>query len=129
MIDGKSIVAIAVTAIALVAFVAWGYPQYHVYTQTLSGQAKLKEAESSRQILTQEAHAKMESAKLLAAAEVERAKGVAEANKIIGDSLKGNDSYLRYLWLQSLDNAKATVIYIPTESNLPILEAGKRPKE
>jgi len=105
----------------------WGYPQYHVYEQGLAGQAKLREAEFSRQVLTQEAHAKMESAKLLAEAEVERAKGVAAENKIIGDSLHNNESYLRYLWIQGLEHAGVTVVYVPTEANLPILEAGKRP--
>ena len=103
-----------------------GCPHYHVYQQRLAGQAKLAEAESSRQIATQEAHAKMESAKMLAQAEIERAKGVAEANKIIGDSLKGNEDYLRYLWIHNLESGSNSVIYIPTEAGLPILEAGKR---
>ncbi len=44
----------------------------------------------------------MESAKHLADAEVIRAEGVAKANKIIGDSLKDNEGYLRYLWIQGL---------------------------
>ena len=72
--------------------------------------------------------AKKESAQLLADAEVTRAEGVAKANKIIGDSLKGNESYLRYLWINGLsEKDNNTVIYVPTEANLPILEAGKRP--
>ncbi len=68
----------------------------------------------------------MESAKSLAMAEVERAKGVAEANQIIGESLKGNESYLRYLWIQGLQYGSSEVIYIPTEANLPILEASRK---
>lgn len=70
--------------------------------------------------------ASQEAAQHLAQAEIERAKGVAEANKIIGDSLKGNEAYLRYLWIHSLENTQNSVIYVPTEANLPILEAGKR---
>lgn len=73
-----------------------------------------------------EAEAKQEAATALAAAEVERAKGVAEANKIIGDSLKGNDAYLRYLWVLGLTDGSSETIYIPTEANLPILEATRR---
>ena len=65
----------------------------------------------------------MESAKLLAQAEVERAKGVAEANRIIGDSLKGNESYLRYRWIEGLQTNQMQVIYVPTEANLPLLES------
>lgn len=120
--------AIFLTIVAVASFLLWGMPMYRVWEQRLAGMAKLAEAESSRQIATQEAHAKMESAKMLAAAEVERAKGVAEANKIIGDSLKGNDMYLKYLWLQGLEHTHNSVIYIPTEANLPLLEAGKRPE-
>lgn len=92
------------------------------------GEAELLEAESSKKIAVETARAQLESAKLLAQAEVERAKGVAEANKIIGDSLKANEAYLRYLYLTNLEKAEAkgTVIYVPTEAGLPILEAGKR---
>ena len=58
-----------------------------------------------------------------------RAKGVAQANQIIGESLKNNESYLRYLWITEVANNQkgATVVYVPTEANMPILEAGKRP--
>lgn len=93
----------------------------------MAGQAELRQAESNRQIQTLEARAKQESAGALAEAEVARAKGVAQANKIIGDSLKNNEGYLRYLWVQSLQEGGNDVIYIPTEANIPILEAGRRP--
>ena len=56
---------------------------------------------------------------------VERAKGVAEANKIIGESLNGNEAYLHYLWLHGLETGNNDVIYVPTEANLPIMEAGR----
>lgn len=72
----------------------YSYPKYQVYSSDLAGQAQLKEAESNRKIIILEAEAKKESAALLAEVEVTRAKGVAEANKIIGDSLKNNESYL-----------------------------------
>lgn len=103
-----------------------GIPKYIVYCSTLSGEARLREAESSKKIAIEEAKAKMESAQMLAKAEVERAKGVAEANKIIGESLKGNESYLHYLWIDSLHDTNADVVYIPTEAGLPILEAQRK---
>jgi regulator of protease activity HflC (stomatin/prohibitin superfamily) len=96
-----------------------------VYVQENVGKADLAEAEFSRKTKIAEAKARHESAKYDAQAEIERAKGVAEANRIIGSSLKNNDAYLRYLWIQHLDEGNQ-VIYIPTEGNLPILEAGKR---
>ena len=74
----------------------------------------------------EEAKARLESAKFESQAEIERAKGVAEANRIIGDSLKGNEAYLRYLWIQGLQDGSSETIYIPTEANLPIMEATRR---
>ena len=97
-----------------------------VWRMDYSGRALLKKAENERKVQIEDAKAKLESAKLHAKAEIERAKGVAEANQIIGSSLKGNESYLRYLWIQTLNNDSNDVIYIPTEGNLPILEAGQR---
>lgn len=105
------------------------YPQYGVYKQTLDGKAELAKATQNRQIRIQESRAKLEAASLDAQSEIERAKGVAEANKIIGDSLKGNEAYLRYLWIQGLqEGATPQVVYVPTEAGLPILEAGKMAK-
>lgn len=113
----------------LLILIAWllfaGTRIYDVWAQGKEGEAELAKAESNRQIKTLEARAFEESAKYLAQAEVIRAKGVAEANKIIGDSLKENEGYLRYLWITSLECKNKEVIYVPTEANLPILEAGR----
>jgi len=114
-----------VIATAFLAAAMAGCPAYNVWQQGMAGAARLKEAESSRRIAVQEAEAKRDSAKLLADAEVERAKGVAKANEIIGLSLKGNEVYLHYLWIHGLQETKSDVIYVPTEANLPILEAGR----
>lgn len=121
----RSGIVIAASVLTLVVVAFWAWPNYQVYSQRLSGEAKLKEAESSRQILVEEAKAKKESAKMLAEAEIERAKGVAEANRIIGDGLKGHGEYLVYLWIQTLGDKENHVIYVPTESNIPILEASR----
>lgn len=115
-------------AVLLVALYMWGCPQWRVYNREMTGRAELAQAASNRQIRTLEAQAQMEAAKHLAQAEIERAKGVAEANRIIGESLRGNEDYLRYLWIHNLETAQASgsqVIYIPTEANLPILEASR----
>jgi regulator of protease activity HflC (stomatin/prohibitin superfamily) len=104
----------------------WGYPRYRVYEQEMVGKAKLAEAESSKLVAVQDAKAKLESSKMLAQAEVERAKGVAEANRIIGQSLENNEAYLHYLWIHNLELGNNEVIYIPTETGLPIFEAGGR---
>lgn len=103
---------------------------YNVYSQRMEGQALLAHAQSSKEVAVAEAKAKMESAELLAEAEVARAKGVAQANQIIGESLKNNEAYLRYLWITDVagQNSEKTVVYIPTEANLPILEASRNGK-
>ena len=100
-----------------------GWPQYRVYQQRLSGEAALAEAQSSRQVAILEARAKKESAVSLAEAEVIRAEGAAKANKILQDSLGGPEGYLRYLQIQALEDAKAQLIYVPTEAGLPVTEA------
>lgn len=113
----------------LVTMSMWGCPQYGVYKQRLDGEAQLAHAHASRQVQIQDAQSKFEAAKSLAMAEVERAKGVAEANKIVGESLKNNEAYLRWLWIANLEKAEGNgsqVIYVPTEGGLPILESGKR---
>ena len=114
---------------ALVTLGMWGCPQYAVYQQRLHGAAILAHAQSSREVAVAEAKAKMESAELLAQADVLRATGAAKANVIIGESLKNNEAYLRYLWIQNLENSKEhQVIYIPTEAGIPILEASRLKK-
>ena len=53
--------------------------------------------------------------------EVARAEGVAQSNKIIADSI--SEGYLRYRWIEGLQTNQMQVIYVPTEGNLPIMEA------
>lgn len=123
----------AAGTIILVAFGAMvlfgglvGCPHYNVYLSEMGGKAEAMKAEQNRRILVTEAQAKLDAAKLTNQAEIERARGLAEANMLIGDSLKGNEAYLRYLWIQNIGNQNADIIYVPTEAGLPILEAGKR---
>lgn len=114
--------------LSLISFVFTGcgiWPPYRVWEQRQEGEADYAKAESTRKIAVLEAQAALESAKLKAQAEIERAKGVAEANKIIGTSLHNNEVYLKYLWVTNMTNNQKETVYIPTEANIPILEAGK----
>jgi regulator of protease activity HflC (stomatin/prohibitin superfamily) len=119
----SNVVVIGLLTVLTIGGLAFGLPQYGVYTKTLNGKAQLQEAEFTRQVAVLEAKAKLDSAKELAMAEVERAKGVAQANQIIGDSLKGNNDYLSYLWITGLEegnkNGNKTVYMIPTQGNIP----------
>ena len=75
------------------------YPQYRVYSQRLSGEAALAEAE------------------------VIRARGAARANAILQNSLGGPEGYLRYLQIQALESTHGQLIYVPTEAGLPVTES------
>lgn len=110
---------------ALFVILSIGIPYYQVWEQEMSGKAEFAKAEQNRKIKVEEAKANLEAQKLNAKAEVERAKGAAQAVKIENGSL--TPTYIQYLWVrqQATLNDK-TVIYIPTEANLPILEASKR---
>lgn len=119
---GCLLIGLVVGAVVLVAAL-FAYPQYRVYSQRLSGEAALAEAQSSRQVAILEARAKKESAIALAEAEVIRADGAAKANRILQDSLGGPEGYLRYLQIQALEESKASLIYVPTEAGLPVTEA------
>lgn len=103
----------------------WGCPKYRVWQQEMEGKAEFAKAEQNRRIKIEEARANLEAEKLNAEAEVERAKGAAQAIQIENGSL--SEAYIQYLWVRQQNNLNdKTVIYIPTEGNLPILEAGKR---
>ena len=117
-----SLIVVGSIALAVAMFV---YPQWNVWRAELQGKAALAQAENERKVLIEEAKARLESAKFYADAEIERARGVAEANRIIADGLGGPEGYLRYLWINKLGENQQDVIYIPTEAGVPILEAGR----
>lgn len=100
-------------------------PPVEIWLAETKGRAQLAEAEFSKKIAIETSKAKLESSELEGQAEIIRAEAAAKANKILGDSLKNNEAYLRYLWIHNI-NATKEVYYIPTEAGLPILEAGKR---
>ncbi len=119
------IMGVVVAVVLTVGSGMVGCPMYEVWHAQKAGEAELAQADQNRQIAVAQARAKAESAHFEADAEVTRATGVARANEIIGKSLQGNEAYLRYLWINGLEQNKNAVIYVPTETNLPILEAGR----
>lgn len=115
---------IGIFILALIAAFMFGYPKYKVWQQEMAGKAEFAKAEQNRKIKIEEARANLEAEKLNAQAEIERAKGAAKAIEIENGSI--TPTYIQYLWVrQQADLGDKTVIYIPTEGNLPILEAGR----
>jgi len=117
----KEVVIFLVIVALILIGILWAWPNYKVYAKELNGKAQLREAEWNRQIAIQEAQALKESAKLKAEAEVIRAGGIAEANAIIAGSITAE--YIKYKFVEGLNDGNTEVIYVPTEANLPILEA------
>ena len=118
-----TVAVIGLAGVIVIAGLAFGLPQYGVWTKTLSGKAQLQEAEYTRQVAVLEAQAKKDSAQQLADAEIIRATGVAKANQIIGDSLKDNREYLQYLYITGLEDGSKNgnvTIYVPTEGGMPV---------
>ena len=128
MSDKTVIGLVAIIILVLLSGVSgcmYAYPKYSVYQQEMAGRAELAQAQYSKMVQVQTAKGKSEAAQYEAESEVIRARGVAKANQIIGDSLKNNEAYLRYLYVNNLSDTKNQVIYIPTEAGLPILEANR----
>lgn len=108
--------------VLLIVSLAFIRPWYNVWTQEMEGKAEFAKAEQNRKIKIEEAKANLEAEKLNAQAEIERAKGAAEAIRIENGSI--TPTYIQYLWVrQQSDLSNKTVIYVPTETNLPILES------
>lgn len=113
--------------VLIVISMAFIRPWYNVWSQEMEGKAELAKAEQNRKIKIEEARANLEAEKLNAQAEIERAKGAAEAIRIENGSI--TPTYIQYLWVrQQSDLSNKTVIYVPTETNLPILESTRMNK-
>lgn len=110
--------------VLLIAMFAVAGPPYRVWSSEMKGKAEYMRAEQNRRIKVEEAKANLDAEKLNAQAEIERAKGAAEAIKIENGSL--TPTYIQYLWVRQ-QNASTNnrIIYIPTEAGLPVLEAGR----
>ena len=126
---GATIISIVLLAV-VVGIALVGMPTYNVYSKQMKGKAAYEEAVQNRRIRVLEAQAALDSAQLTAQAEVARARGTNEANRIMAESLGGPDNYLRWAYINMLQETAGQgdrqVIYIPTEAGLPILEAGRR---
>lgn len=110
---------IFVTGIVVI-LVMFLMPKYRVYSQELRGQAALAEAKSSKQVQVEQARGELESSKLRA-----------EAIEIIGRAAKEYPEYRTQEFIGSFGEALREgnieqIIYVPTEANIPVLEAGKR---
>jgi regulator of protease activity HflC (stomatin/prohibitin superfamily) len=128
---GIGLIATAVGIAAIVGVLGgtyWAWKNVQVWAAEQNGRAVLAEAEFSRQARVEEARAKANAAELEGQAELTRAEFAAQANAALAEGLGGPEAYLRYLYIRMLEEQGAegsTLIYIPTEAGVPILEAGR----
>jgi len=98
----------------------YGYPQWNVWNQGLSGQAALAKATQTKQIMIEASLAEKESAQ-----------NKADAIMIMGKAAKEFPEYRTQEFVTAFGEALREgniqqIIYVPTEALIPILEAGKR---
>ena len=97
-----------------------GIPMWKVWQQGLSGEAALQRAKQEKLIMIETAQAEAQSAKHLA-----------EAISIVGKASKDFPEYRSQQFIAAFSEAVQNeaftqIIYVPTEANIPITEAGKR---
>ena len=118
---------IVLAGVVLIGGLAFGLPQYGVYTKSLNGKAQLMEAEYTRQTAVLEAQAKLDSAEKLKQVRITEAQGIAEANRIIGASLKNNPEYLTFLQIQNIqegaEKGNKTYFVAPNQAGVPTIVA------
>lgn len=126
----KWTITITLLVIGIILSLMLGIPKYNVWRSKIAietaennGKAEMAQAEENRKIAIEEAKADLEVQKLKSQAEIERAKGMAQAIEIENGKL--TTKYIQYLWVRNIDKMGGDKIYIPTESNLPLLEAKK----
>ena len=121
-------VFVVLVMIGIVIGLMFGVPKYNVWRTKVAiesaqnlGKAEMARAEQNRMIQIEEAKANLESQKLNSLAEIERAKGMAQAIEIENGKL--TTKYIQYLWVRNIDKMDGDKIYIATEAGLPVLEA------
>ena len=119
---GSSELVVLVIVIGLVFAVLFAvWPYYKVWSQEMRGKAALAEARQSKMIQVEQARAELDSAQLRA-----------EAIKTIGIASQKYPEYRTQEFIGAFGEALREgqinqIIYVPTEGNIPILEAGSRP--
>lgn len=115
----------AIGGVSIIGGLFWFFPVYEVWASKKRGEAALEEANYREQIAIAEARARKSAATLNKEAEIIDAEAVSISVGTIGEALQKNDSYLRWQWIKMMDNTDNSTIYVPTEANLPILEANR----
>lgn len=113
--------------LALILWALFGMPIWRVWAQRKQGEADLQQAHKEQQIQVSKAQGRLDAANINKQAAIIEAEAVAAQIEKIGSTLTEHDLYLRWQWIKMMEERpEGSVIYVPTEAGLPILEAGKR---
>lgn len=106
----------------------FGYPKWNVWASHQKGLADLQQAKNEQQIQIAQAQSRLDAAQLNKQAAIIEASAVAAQIKEIGTELNEHDLFLRWQWIKMMEDqdSDTKTIYIPTEANLPILEARRK---
>lgn len=120
LMSGISIVVL------LLLWLLAGYPHWKVWASHKAGQADLQRARNEQQIQIAQAQSRLDAAELNKKAAVIEAQAVALQIEAIGKQLTEHDLYLKWQWIKMMeDRPESSIIYVPTEANIPILEANR----
>lgn len=127
---GDIIFAIIVIIVLMVLWNLVLEPRWNVWYSHQDGLADLAAAKNEQQIQIAKAQSRLDAASLNKQAAIIEAEAVAAQIQAIGSQLTAHDLYLRWQWIKMMEDngSSAKVIYVPTEANLPILEATRLTK-
>lgn len=96
-------------------------PKLNLYASNTEKQAVIKEQEAISEAEVFAAEKRVIAAEAEAEARRIEAEGIADAQRIISETL--TPEYLTWRFYEVLSDSEGDVIYVPTEAGLPILEA------
>jgi hypothetical protein len=116
---GITILVVVLLVIIFIASLMFGLPMWNVWRAGLSGEASLKRATQTRMIQVEQARGEKEAAQMRA-----------DAIAIMGKAAKEFPEYRQQEFIGAFAEAMKDgrinqIIYVPTEANIPITEAGR----
>ena len=122
LVLATSVITAFVTAVKIIS------PIYGVWARHKEGQADLAKATNEQQVQVAKAQGRLNAAELNKKAAIVEAEAVSAQIEKIGATLTVHDLYLRWQWIKMMEERDGSTIYVPTEANLPILEARRKPQ-
>ena len=113
--------------LGVIAGTWFGYKTLQIWAAEMSGRVTLAEVKFRNMARIEEAETNASVAEIEGQTEIIRAHSAAQANEMLISSLGGSDAYLRYLYIKMLEEqgSAGSVIYVPTEAGIPVLETGR----